>query len=80
MCPLPSIPIQVINSGERSSDFVALMYVKSENCPELHPIKTLSAYSRLQEIDVGIYTLRLHEFTQASIDIVLIGEKAVLNE
>ncbi|KAG9253969.1 glycoside hydrolase superfamily, partial [Emericellopsis atlantica] len=108
MCPLPSIPIRVTNSGERTSDFVALMYVKSENGPEPHPIKTLSAYSRLQEIKAGetrrarlgwklanlarvdeqgntvlypgTYTLMLDEPAQASIEIKLTGEEAILDD
>jgi len=53
LCPLPPIQIKVANNGERTSDFVALVYVKSETGPEPYPIKTLSAYTRLHDIAAG---------------------------
>lgn len=52
-CPLPALPIKVSNTGNRTSDFVALAFIKSTNGPKPYPLKTLAAYSRLHNIAPG---------------------------
>lgn len=52
-CALPSLPINVANTGQRTSDFVALVFVASEIGPKPYPIKTLATYSRLHGIAPG---------------------------
>ncbi|KAL2758544.1 glycoside hydrolase family 3 protein [Sodiomyces alcalophilus JCM 7366] len=53
MCALPGLPIKVKNTGERVSDYVALVYVKGEVGPAPYPIKTLATYTRLHDIQPG---------------------------
>jgi beta-D-xylosidase 4 len=50
MCPLPPIHVDVSNTGKRASDYVVLMYVKSNTGPKPYPLKTLAAYTRLHDI------------------------------
>ncbi|KAF2743572.1 glycoside hydrolase family 3 protein [Sporormia fimetaria CBS 119925] len=52
-CPFPALPIRVSNTGNRTSDFVALAFVKSETGPKPYPLKTLAAYTRLRDISPG---------------------------
>lgn len=52
-CELPSVPIKVINAGNRTSDFVALAFVAGRNGPAPYPIKTLATYTRLHDIAPG---------------------------
>ncbi|KAI8626685.1 beta-xylosidase [Xylariaceae sp. FL1651] len=52
-CPLPALPVQVQNTGKRTSDFVALAFVAGEVGPKPYPIKTLVAYGRLRDITAG---------------------------
>lgn len=53
LCPLPKLPITVSNVGDRTSDYVSLVFVASENGPSPHPIKTLAAYKRLHDVEAG---------------------------
>jgi beta-D-xylosidase 4 len=52
-CPLPALPVQVQNTGNRTSDFVALAFVAAEVGPKPYPIKTLATYGRLRDIKAG---------------------------
>jgi xylan 1,4-beta-xylosidase len=49
-CPVPALPVLITNSGNRTSDFVALVFVQSQTGPTPYPLKTLVAYSRLKAI------------------------------
>jgi beta-D-xylosidase 4 len=53
-CPLPSLPIKVQNMGNRTSDFVALAFVKSASGPKPYPLKTLAAYTRVHDVTPGM--------------------------
>ncbi|KAF2281393.1 glycoside hydrolase [Westerdykella ornata] len=52
-CAFPALPIEVSNTGNRTSDFVALAFVRSQTGPKPYPIKTLATYSRLRGIAPG---------------------------
>ncbi|KAK3312123.1 glycoside hydrolase family 3 protein [Apodospora peruviana] len=47
LCPFPSIPITVTNTGSRTSDFVVLGFLTGMYGPAPYPIKTLATYKRL---------------------------------
>ncbi|RYP69886.1 hypothetical protein DL771_005829 [Monosporascus sp. 5C6A] len=53
MCPLPALPVDVTNAGNRTSDYVVLAFVKSEAGPAPYPIKTLVGYERLRGVEAG---------------------------
>ncbi|KAK4165921.1 glycoside hydrolase superfamily [Cladorrhinum sp. PSN259] len=52
-CPFSSLPVNVTNTGNRTSDYVALAFVSGEFGPKPYPIKTLAAYTRLHDIAPG---------------------------
>ena len=52
-CPLPPLTVSVANTGNRTSDFVALVFVSSRAGPAPHPIKSLVAYGRLRDVEAG---------------------------
>ncbi|CAI6336627.1 unnamed protein product [Periconia digitata] len=52
-CALPPLSLSITNAGNRTSDFVALAFVKSENGPKPYPLKTLSAYARVHDVAGG---------------------------
>ncbi|KAH8205109.1 hypothetical protein TruAng_000674 [Truncatella angustata] len=52
-CSLPTLPVQVHNTGNMTSDFVALIFVAGEVGPKPYPIKTLVTYGRLRNISAG---------------------------
>ena len=52
-CALQPLPLSVSNTGNRNSDFVALVFVASEAGPKPYPIKTLAAYGRLHNVTAG---------------------------
>ena len=52
-CGFPSLRVQVTNTGERTSDYVALAFLSGEYGPQPYPIKTLSAYGRARNIEAG---------------------------
>lgn len=52
-CPMPPFSIHAHNTGKRTSDFVALAFIKSEVGPEPYPLKTLAAYDRLRDVRPG---------------------------
>ncbi|KAK4159859.1 glycoside hydrolase [Cladorrhinum sp. PSN259] len=53
LCPFPSVPITVINTGSKTSDYVALAFLSGQYGPQPYPIKTLATYKRLAEIKPG---------------------------
>ncbi|KAH3953062.1 hypothetical protein HBH53_041520 [Parastagonospora nodorum] len=52
-CSVPSIPVAVTNSGNRTSDFIALAFIKGENGPAPYPLKTLISYTRVRDVKGG---------------------------
>ncbi|KAK4463728.1 glycoside hydrolase superfamily [Cladorrhinum samala] len=52
-CPLPSLPVQVANTGNRTSDYVVLAFISGEFGPKPYPIKTLASYTRLHDVAPG---------------------------
>jgi beta-D-xylosidase 4 len=52
-CALQPLPVNVTNTGNRTSDYVALVFVASQAGPEPYPIKSLAAYGRLRNITSG---------------------------
>ncbi|KAK4186971.1 putative exo-1,4-beta-xylosidase bxlB [Podospora australis] len=52
-CPLPTLPVEVTNTGNRTSDYVALAFVSGDVGPKPYPIKTLAAYTRLRDLKAG---------------------------
>ncbi|KAG5794866.1 hypothetical protein H9Q69_006097 [Fusarium xylarioides] len=49
-CALPPIQLSVKNTGRITSDFVSLVFIKSEVGPKPYPLKTLAAYGRLHDV------------------------------
>jgi beta-D-xylosidase 4 len=49
-CALPAVDVAVTNTGNRTSDFVALAFVKGDVGPKPYPLKTLLSYARLRDI------------------------------
>ncbi|KAI3585739.1 glycoside hydrolase superfamily [Fusarium oxysporum f. sp. albedinis] len=49
-CALPPIQVSVKNTGRITSDFVSLVFIKSEVGPKPYPLKTLAAYGRLHDV------------------------------
>lgn len=66
-CPLPPLSIKVGNTGNRTSDFVALVFIKSTNSPKPYPIKTLTAYRRIRDIAPGLTKDASLEWTLGSV-------------
>jgi beta-D-xylosidase 4 len=52
-CPLPALPVHVTNTGNRTSDYVALAFVSGEFGPKPYPIKTLASYARVRDVKAG---------------------------
>jgi beta-D-xylosidase 4 len=52
-CTVPSIDVTVTNTGNRTSDFVALAFIKGDVGPKPYPLKTLLSYARLRDIAGG---------------------------
>jgi beta-D-xylosidase 4 len=50
---MPPLSVAVTNTGDHTSDFVALVFIKSEAGPKPYPLKTLAAYDRLRDIQPG---------------------------
>jgi beta-D-xylosidase 4 len=55
LCDVPALQVAVTNKGNRTSDFVALTFVKGKAGPKPYPLKTLVSYARLRGI-VGSQT------------------------
>jgi beta-D-xylosidase 4 len=66
-CALPSLPVEIENMGNRTSDFVALAFIKSTNGPKPYPLKTLAAYHRIRDIKVGATARASLDWTLANV-------------
>lgn len=53
LCPFPSVPVTVTNTGSRTSDYVALGFLAGDFGPTPQPIKTLATYKRVFDIQPG---------------------------
>ena len=53
LCPFPSVPVTVTNTGSRTSDYVALGFLAGDFGPTPQPIRTLATYKRLFDIQPG---------------------------
>ncbi|KAH8894300.1 glycoside hydrolase [Thozetella sp. PMI_491] len=53
LCAFPAVPVQVTNTGNRTSDFVALGFLAGEYGPKPYPIKTLASYKRFKAVKPG---------------------------
>lgn len=53
ICEIAPISVSVTNGGNRTSDYVALAFAKSQSGPKPYPLKTLITYGRLRDIAAG---------------------------
>ncbi|KAI0019941.1 glycoside hydrolase superfamily [Xylariomycetidae sp. FL0641] len=53
LAPLVSIPVTVANTGNATSDYVVLAFLKGEYGPEPYPNKSLVAFTRVHDIAPG---------------------------
>ncbi|KAK3389563.1 glycoside hydrolase superfamily [Podospora didyma] len=53
LCPFPSVPVSVTNTGSRASDYVTLGFLAGQYGPAPYPIKSLATYKRLFNIGAG---------------------------
>ncbi|KAK6949596.1 hypothetical protein Daesc_009679 [Daldinia eschscholtzii] len=53
LCPFETVGISVKNTGNVTSDFVALAFLSGEYGPVPHPIKELAAYTRVKGVKPG---------------------------
>jgi len=53
LIPFQTVPVNVTNTGNTSSDFVVLGFLSGSFGPTPYPIKSLVAYTRLHNITVG---------------------------
>ncbi len=53
LAPLDTFAVRVVNTGNATSDYVALLFVGGTFGPAPHPNKQLVAYTRLHGIDPG---------------------------
>ncbi|KAI1080205.1 glycoside hydrolase family 3 protein [Whalleya microplaca] len=54
LAPLMSIPVSVLNTGDITSDYVVLAFLKGEYGPAPYPLKSLVAFTRLHDIEPGV--------------------------
>jgi beta-D-xylosidase 4 len=66
-CALPSLPVEIENMGNRTSDFVALAFIKSTSGPKPYPLKTLAAYHRVRDIKAGATARASLDWTLANV-------------
>lgn len=53
LLPLTSVPVSVTNTGNVTSDYVVLAFLKGEYGPTPYPNKSLVAFTRLHDIKPG---------------------------
>jgi beta-D-xylosidase 4 len=54
MAPFDTFRIQVTNTGKTTSDYVALLFLKTTDAgPKPYPLKTLVGYTRAKQIKPG---------------------------
>jgi beta-D-xylosidase 4 len=51
--PLASVPVSVTNTGNTTSDYVVLAFLKGEYGPTPYPNKSLVGFTRLHDIKPG---------------------------
>ncbi|KAF2738056.1 beta-xylosidase [Polyplosphaeria fusca] len=66
-CALPSLPVSIANTGNVTSDFVALAFIAGQNGPKPYPIKTLAAYKRVRDVAPGKSVKTSLEWTLANV-------------
>lgn len=66
-CELPALQAKIANTGNRTSDFVALAFIKSENGPKPYPLKTLASYSRVRDVASGSTASAMLQWTLADV-------------
>ena len=49
-CAAPALEVTVTNTGNRTSDFVVLAFIKGDVGPAPYPLKTLISYTRVRDI------------------------------
>jgi beta-D-xylosidase 4 len=49
-CAVPAIDVAITNTGNRTSDFIALGFIKGNVGPQPYPRKTLLSYARVRDI------------------------------
>jgi beta-D-xylosidase 4 len=49
-CAIPGLDISVANTGNATSDFVALAFIRGDVGPKPYPLKTLVSYARVRDI------------------------------
>jgi len=52
-CPFPSLPVSVKNTGNHTSDYVVLAFIRADVGPKPYPLKTLASYARIRDIVPG---------------------------
>lgn len=53
LCPFGSVATTITNTGDVTSDYSALLFLKGEFGPAPHPLKTLVSYGRARNISVS---------------------------
>lgn len=53
LIPFASIPVTVANTGNVTSDFVVLAFLKGEYGPQPYPLKSLVGFTRLHDVEPG---------------------------
>ncbi|KAI8628969.1 glycoside hydrolase family 3 protein [Xylariaceae sp. FL1651] len=72
LCEFDPVTVSIKNTGNVTSDFVALAFLSGEYGPEPYPIKELAAYTRIKDIKAG---------TKIETNLVMkLGELARVNE
>lgn len=80
LCPVgASLPVTVTNTGNATSDFVALAFLAGSHGPEPYPLKTLASYGRARRVAPGAAAqLDLPAMTLGSLARVDLAGDAVL--
>jgi beta-D-xylosidase 4 len=66
-CSLPGLPVTVHNTGNRTSDYVALVFVAGQAGPKPYPIKSLATYGRVRDVKSGEKKTKVLEWTLGSL-------------
>ena len=67
LCPFASLPVDVTNTGQMTSDFVTLGFISGQYGPVPYPKKQLVAYERLHRITAGSTQTAYLNFTLGSL-------------
>lgn len=52
-CSMPPLRVAITNTGNRTSDYAALAFIKANVGPEPYPLKTLVTYGRARKLEAG---------------------------